>query len=99
MRSKRSRPGAKPTILLGLSHGPGLQGVDEFGAGQQLVTPGDGALPGCGAEQRLQVERCDGQPSGPLAASDVAAVFKPAGAPAGKPRGERLRPTAQMKLL
>ena len=48
---------------------------------------------------RLQVERCDGQPSGPLAASDVAAVFKPAGAPAGKPRGERMRPTAQMKLL
>lgn len=48
---------------------------------------------------RLAVERCDGRPSGPLAARDVVEVFKPAGGPAAEPpRTQRLRPSPQLRL-
>ena len=48
---------------------------------------------------RLVVERCDGRPCGPVAARDVASVYKPAGVPEARtPRSEPLRPTAQMRL-
>ena len=48
---------------------------------------------------RLVVERCDGQPCGPVAGRDVTRVYKNAGAPDPRPPAtERLRPTAQMRL-
>ena len=48
---------------------------------------------------RFVVERCDGRPCGPVAARDIASVYKLAGAPdARSPRAGPLRPTAQMRL-
>lgn len=47
---------------------------------------------------RLAIERCDGRPSGPLAARDVVTVYKRAGAPDSEPRVRRLRPSGQLKL-
>jgi hypothetical protein len=47
---------------------------------------------------RLAIERCDGRPSGPLAARDVVTVYKRAGTPDSEPRVKRLRPSGQLKL-
>jgi hypothetical protein len=48
---------------------------------------------------RLAIERCDGRPSGPLAARDVVTIFKAAGAPSAEPpRVRQLRPSGQLRL-
>lgn len=48
---------------------------------------------------RVVVERCDGRPSGPIAVRDVVELFKPADKSVQlMARGERLRPSPQMRL-